>query len=67
MQLQHIKLAFGAVWVVSAVVVGVAEDVTSATGRVALATFGLLPPLGLWFLWNHPSQTMSESIDEGRR
>ena len=67
MRLQYIKMMLAAVWVLSAVIVGVAAGVTSASGLVALAAFGLLPPLGMLLLWNDPSQTMSESIREGRR
>lgn len=67
MRLQYIKMTIAAVWVLFAVIGGVAADVTSAGGRVALAAFGLLPPLGMWLLWNAPPQTMSERIHEGRR
>jgi hypothetical protein len=53
--------------VVSVVVASLALGITSSGGLVALAVFGLLPPLAMWRLWNHPRQTMSESIREGRR
>jgi hypothetical protein len=42
-------------------------EITSAGGRVALVAFGLLPPLAMLLMWNEPSQTLSESINEQRR
>lgn len=71
MTLQQVKIALAAVWVLSAIMVLIsAAHVTSATDRLALTIFGALPPLVMWFWWNDPSQTMSESIhlarDEGR-
>lgn len=67
MRLQYIKMTLAAVWVLSAVVIGVVAGVTSAGGRVALAALGLLPPLAMLLLWNDPPQSMSESISKARR
>lgn len=67
MQLHYIKLTIAGVWVLLAVVIGVAAGVTSVGARVLLVALGLLPPLGLMLLWHDPSPTMSESIDQGRR
>ena len=67
MRLKQIKRVFGSVWVLVAVVVGVAAGVRSTGGFVALAALGLLPPLALILLWNDPPETMSESIRDGRR
>ena len=39
----------------------------SMMGAILLGSLGLLPPLAMLLLWNHPRQTMSESIDEARR
>jgi hypothetical protein len=33
---------------------------------IALAALGILPPILLWFWWNDPEPTMSESIHEVR-
>jgi hypothetical protein len=45
-------------------------QVTSNIDRMAMAIVGIMPPLALWFWWNEPAQTMSESIhavrNEGR-
>jgi hypothetical protein len=67
MRLKQIKRVFGSVWVLVAVVVGVAAGVRSTGGLVALAALGLLPPLALMLLWNDPPETMSETIRDGRR
>jgi hypothetical protein len=67
MRLQRIKLVSASVWVLLAVMVGIAFGVTSTGGLVALAALGLLPPLALMLLWNDPPETMSESIRGGRR
>ena len=66
MQLQQIKKAFGVAWVLAAVLIGIVA-VRSTGGLVVLAALGLLPPIALMFLWNEPSETMSESIRGGRR
>jgi hypothetical protein len=67
MKLQQIKIALAAVWVLSAVMVLISSaHVTSMTDRLAVAIFGVLPPLAMWFWWNDPSQTMSQSIHQVR-
>lgn len=67
MGLQQIKVTVAAAWVLAASLTGIIAGVTSPGGLVVLAALGLLPPLALLLLWNHPSQTMSESIQQGRR
>ena len=67
MGLQRIKSIVAATWVLTAIVVGLVASVRSFGGLVALAALGLLPPLALLLLWNDPSQSMSESIQESRR
>jgi hypothetical protein len=66
MQLQRIKMIVSAVWVVAVLAVAMVVGV-SGVGLAAAAAFGLLPPLALLLLWNHPSQTMSQIIDKARR
>ena len=67
MQLPQIKIALIVAWVLSAIVVLIGSaQVTSMSHRLALVVFGVLPPLVLWFWWNDPSQTMSESIHQVR-
>jgi hypothetical protein len=54
------------VWVFIATVIAIAVDMTWTRGLL-LASFGLLPPLAILLLWNEPTQTMSESINNARR
>jgi len=67
MELRQIKLTMAVAWVLAASVVGLVARVTSPGSLVVLAALGLLPPLALLLLWSHPSQSISESIQEGRR
>jgi hypothetical protein len=67
MGLRQIKSTAAAGWVLAAIVIGLVAGVTSPGALVALAALGLLPPLALLLLWNEPPQTMSESIQQGRR
>ena len=67
MTLLNMKIAIAAVWVLSAImVISGSAHLTSMTDRLALAMFGILPPLAMWFWWKDPSQTMSERIHEVR-
>jgi hypothetical protein len=59
-------MTVSAVWVLIATVIAISVDLSWIRG-IALAAFALLPPLALLLLWNEPAQTMSESINEGRR
>jgi hypothetical protein len=38
----------------------------SMPGGIAIAALAILPPILLWFWWNDPEPTMSESIHEVR-
>ena len=67
MELRQIKSTVAAVWVLAAIVIGLVAGVRSPGGLVLLAALGLLPPLALMLLWKDPSQSMSESIQQGRR
>ena len=67
MPLQSIKMAFAAVWVFAALAVGLIAGVSSTGGKLALAAFGLLPPLALLLLWNDPAKSMSDDIRDARR
>jgi hypothetical protein len=60
--MESIKTTVASAWVLLVIVVGLAVGVESTTGLVALATLGLLPPLGLLLLWKDPAPTLSESI-----
>ena len=62
MRVQEIAVAIVAVWALSAATVAVGSaHVTSLADGLALALFGALPALGIWFWLNDPSETMHES------
>jgi len=65
MTLQRIKMTVSAVWVLIATMIALAVDLSWSRG-ILIASLGLLPPLALLLLWNEPSRTMSESIDDAR-
>jgi hypothetical protein len=66
MQLEQIKRTIASVWMLMALIVAIVVR-PSTMGTILLGSLGLLPPLVMLLLWNHPPQTMSESIDESRR
>jgi hypothetical protein len=66
MHLQRIKMIVSAAWVVLTLAFAIAIQVPWPL-QLAIAAFGLLPPLALLLWWNDPAQTMTESIDEVRR
>lgn len=52
-----------AVWIVLAVVLVAAMGyLRSPSDVVMLAVLALAPPTAMWFWWNDPAETMSESI-----
>lgn len=66
MQLEHIKMTISGVWVLTALLIAIIVA-PSPMGAILLGSLGLLPPLVMLLMWNHPAQTMSESINEARR
>jgi RsiW-degrading membrane proteinase PrsW (M82 family) len=66
MPLHTIKLSLAAAWVASSIVLGLFLGVTSGAGQVAMAALGLLPPLGVLFLWNEPKTTRDSIRDPHR-
>ena len=66
MELHHIKMTVSGLWVLLAIVIAIVTDL-SWPGLIAVAALGVLPPLALLLLWNDPTQTISESINEARR
>lgn len=67
MALQQIKSTVAVSWVLAAGLIGLVAGARSSGSLIVLAALGLLPPLALLLLWNDPPQSMSESIQQGRR
>lgn len=63
MKSQHVKLALAAVWMVLTVVLAAALGYfRSSSDVLMLAALALAPLAAMWFWWNDPVETMSESI-----
>ena len=67
MKLEYMKTMIAGGWLLGACVVAVVGHVASIGGAAVLLGLGVLPPLVLLWTWNHPAQTMSESISAARR
>jgi hypothetical protein len=67
MQLEYTKAMLAAAWILAACVVGLLAEVTSGGARVLLAGVALVPPLAILLFWHGPSETLSQTIQRGRR
>jgi len=67
MTLNRIKTTAAGIWVFGMGVAGVLIDVTSSSSWLALAGCAIVPPLVMLRYWNHPEQTMSQSIQRALR
>ena len=67
MNLKNVKLIVVAAYILTVAVGAVASGVTSGAGLIVFTAVALLPSGALLTLWNHPSQTMSETIQASRR
>jgi hypothetical protein len=63
MKSQHVKFSLAVGWMLLAVgVVAALGYLKSPSDAVMLAVFALAPPTAMWFWWNDPAETLSESI-----
>jgi hypothetical protein len=67
MQLASIKPIVAMLWVLAALVIGIAGNVDSLSSWTVLAGVAVVPPLVMMWRWNDPRQTMSESVQEALR
>lgn len=67
MILRNVKLTVVVAYILTVAIAALASGVTSGAGLVVVAAVALLPSAALATLWNHPSQTMSETIQAARR
>jgi uncharacterized membrane protein YphA (DoxX/SURF4 family) len=67
MKPQQMKLALAAVWMLLVVVVMVASGyLRSPSDALMVAVLAVAPPAAMWFWWNDPAQTLSQSIQAVR-
>ena len=67
MQLESIKAIVAMLWVSAVFAAAIAGNSQSVSGWTVLVGVAVVPPLVMMWRWNHPAQTMSESIQEARR
>ena len=67
MQLKHIKLTIGVVWLVAIAIFTILSGVNSPSGWLLLAATAVLPPVAMMRYWHDPDQTMSERIHQAMR
>jgi hypothetical protein len=68
MKPQQVKLALAAGWMLLAVVIIAASGYLRSTSDVLmLGALAVAPPAAMWFWWNGPVQTLSQSIHAVRR
>lgn len=67
MTVRLMKLSATVLWIIGVSVVFVlAWRGASMPDGIAIAAIAILPPILLWFWWNDPEPTMSQSIHEVR-
>jgi hypothetical protein len=66
MTLRLMKASGAALWILGVLVFFVLTRNASMPGGIVMAALAILPPILLWFWWNDPEPTMSESIHEVR-
>jgi hypothetical protein len=67
MHLISLKTVLATAWVAAVLIAGLVGNLSSLSGWAVLAGVAVLPPIVLLWRLNAPRQTMSESIQEGRR
>ena len=66
MNLRNVKLIVAIAYVLTVALAAVASG-ASGPGLFVFTAVALMPAAALLRLWNHPSQTMSETIQAARR
>jgi hypothetical protein len=61
------RKSLSAAWIVGVATVALAANVTTAASWALAAGVAVTLPAIMFRLWRAPAQTMSESIQEGRR
>ena len=67
MEMRHYKAILAAVWVLAITTMGLVMEVTSLPRVAVLVGIAVLPPMVMMWLWQHPTQSLSESIHQARR
>jgi hypothetical protein len=66
MRIDTMKMSLASAWVLALGALSLSGVVHSGTGRASLLGFGLIPVAMMWWLWNPPTPSLSESISKAR-
>ena len=67
MTLRLMKASAGGLWIFAVFALFlILSRSTAMPNGIVMAALAILPPILLWFWWNDPELTMSESIHEAR-
>jgi hypothetical protein len=64
MQFEYLKITLAFAWVIAMCGIGLAGNVNSPSSWTLVAASALGPPFIMMRYWNHPGQSMSQSIQE---
>jgi hypothetical protein len=67
MRLASIKVAVAAAWILAIAIAGFVSRPHATSNWGAILGVALVPAIAMLWWWNDPPQTLSESIQEGRR
>jgi hypothetical protein len=67
MQFVYLKAVLATLWMLVALVAGLAGNLNSVMSWAVLAGIAFIPAMLMTWRWGSPTQTMSESIQEARR
>jgi hypothetical protein len=66
MRIDTMKMSLASAWVLALGALSLSGVVPSGAGRASLLGFGLIPVVMMWWFWNPPAATLSESISKAR-
>ena len=67
MRIDSMKASLASGWVLALGALSLSGVVPSGAGRASLLGFGLVPVVMMWWFWNPPIPTLSESISKARQ
>ena len=67
MHFEQAKTLLSGIWIVAIGVTAMAAGITEVSQWLAIAGVAIAPPIVARMLWQAPTQTLSESIQEARR
>jgi hypothetical protein len=66
MRIEAMKTSLASAWVLALGAVSLSGVIPSGAGRASFLGFGLVPVVMMWWFWNPPTATLSESISKAR-